>query len=129
MAIKQYTPADNVPLPPQDAEVLTTCCDYCIVACGYKIYRWPSGGKNGGPKAADNAFGVDFPTGPLQAWVAPTQHNVVSHNGQPHNVVIIPDKDAKAVNFGGDSSIRGGCIAQKAYNPETETKARLMKPL
>ncbi|WP_419600646.1 molybdopterin-dependent oxidoreductase, partial [Thiolapillus sp.] len=120
---------DKTPLPPKNAEVLTTCCDYCIVACGYKIYRWPVGAADGGPKASQNAFNVDFPTGALQAWVAPTQHNVVMHKGKPHNVVVIPDKDSKAVNFGGDSSIRGGCIAQKVYNPKKPTKDRLQSPL
>ncbi|MDA4678000.1 hypothetical protein NY593_15480, partial [Enterobacter asburiae] len=58
----------SVPLPPKDAEVLTTACAYCTVACGYKIYRWPVG-KVGGSKAAENALGVDFPTGAaMQAW-------------------------------------------------------------
>jgi arsenite oxidase large subunit len=80
-------------------------------------------------KASENAFGVDFPTGPLQAWVAPTQHNVVMHNGKPHNVIVIPDKDSKAVNMGGDSSIRGGTIAQKCYNPNKPTNDRLMSPM
>ncbi len=129
MSNQHYIPADKAPLPPKNAEVLTTCCDYCIVACGYKVYRWPVGSKDGGMKASENAFGVSFPTGPLQAWVAPTQHNVVTHKGKLHNVVIIPDKDAKAVNIGGDSSIRGGCIAQKAYNPKTPTKDRLQSPM
>lgn len=129
MATNYTTPEDQSPLPPKNADVLTTACDYCIVACGYKVYRWPTNHADGGPKAADNAFGVDFPTGPLQAWVAPTQHNVVMHNGKPHNVIIIPDKDAKAVNFNGDSSIRGGCIAQKCYNPNTPTADRLQSPL
>lgn len=129
MSTKYYLPEDKTPLPPKNADVLSTACDYCIVACGYKVYRWPVGQPDGGMKASENAFGVDFPTGPLQAWVAPTQHNVVMHKGRPHNVVIIPDKDAKAVNFGGDSSIRGGCIAQKCYNPNKPTSDRLMSPL
>ncbi len=129
MTLQQYKPADQVPLPPTNAEVLTTCCDYCIVACGYKVYRWPVGSPDGGPKASENAFGVDYPVGPLQAWVAPTQYNVVSHMGKPHNVIVMPDKDAKAVNFGGDSSIRGGTIAQKCYNPETPTRDRLQHPM
>ncbi len=129
MATKYYLPEDHAPLPPKNADVLTTCCDYCIVACGYKVYRWPVGTPDGGPAASENAFNTDFPSGPLQAWVAPTQHNVVMHGGRPHNVVIIPDKDAKVVNIGGDSSIRGGCIAQKCYNPNKPTNDRLTSPL
>jgi len=123
-----YTPQDSSPLPPKDAEVITTACDYCIVACGYKAYRWPVG-KDGGPKAADNAFGVDFPSNVLQAWVAPTQHTVVVHEGKKYNLIVIPDKDAKVTNKGGDSSIRGGLLAQKLYNPDTATNDRLQKPL
>jgi len=83
---KEYIPQDKSPLPPKNAEVLTTCCDYCIVACGYKAYRWPANAPDGGPKASENAFGIDFPSNALQAWVAPTQHNVVSYKGKPHKV-------------------------------------------
>ncbi len=129
MANLIYESKDQAPLPPKSAEVFTTCCDYCIAACGYKVYRWPVGTPDGGMKAAENAFDLDFPSGPLQAWVAPTQYNVGMHKGRPHNLVIVPDKDAKAVNFTGDSSMRGGCIAQKIYNPDTPTKDRLMSPL
>jgi len=130
MSTAYYIPETNIPLPPANAEVLTTACDYCIVACGYKIYRWPVAGEhNGGPAAEDNAFGVDFPTEPLGPWVAPNQHNIVMHDGQPHHVVILPDKEAEAVNVNGDSSVRGGCIAQKCYNPQTPTRDRLKTPM
>lgn len=130
MSTPYYIPETNVPLPPVDAEVLSTACDYCIVACGYKVYRWPvAGGKEGGSSANDNAFGVDFPVEMLGPWVAPNQHNIVLHNGEPHHVVIIPDKDTKYVNTDGDSSLRGGCIAQKCYNPQTPTRDRLKSPM
>lgn len=42
---------DYVPLPPKNAEVFTTACDYCTVACGYKVYRWPVG-REGGQQAS-----------------------------------------------------------------------------
>jgi arsenite oxidase large subunit len=129
MTTNFYIPEDYSPLPPNNADVITTACDYCIVACGYKVYRWPITQANGGIKAAENAFGIDFPSAPLQAWVAPTQHNVVMHKGSPHNVVILPDKDAKFVNKMGDSSMRGGLLAQKVYNPSTGTRDRLTQPL
>tara|TARA_R110002167_G_scaffold120730_5_gene298744 strand:+ start:4679 stop:7387 length:2709 start_codon:yes stop_codon:yes gene_type:complete len=129
MATNYYLPEDHAPLPPKHAEVITTACDYCIVACGYKVYRWPVGSPNGGMKAAENAFGIDFPSFPLQAWVAPTQHNVVMHNDIAHNVVIVPDKDTKYVNTNGDSSIRGGLLASKVYNPQTPTRDRLVSPM
>ena len=130
MTTPYYIPETNLPLPPKDAEVITTACDYCIVACGYKVYRWPvAGNKNGGPRAKENAFGADFPVDVLGPWVAPNQHNIVMHNDAPHHVVIIPDKETHFVNTDGDSSLRGGCIAQKCYNPQTPTRDRLSTPL
>ena len=130
MSTPYYVPETSVPLPPPDADVISTACDYCIVACGYKVYRWPvAGGKVGGPKAEENAFGADFPVDPLGPWIAPNQHNIVLHDGEPHHVVIIPDKDAEFVNYSGNSSIRGGAIAQKVYNPQTPTRDRLKSPM
>ncbi len=119
---------DSVPLPPKDADVLTTCCDYCIVACGYKIYRWPVG-KEGGVAASENAFGKNLPIAlDKGGWVAPNMHNIVSHEGEPHHVVVTPDAEATVVNKGGNHSIRGGAIAQKCYNPEMPTRDRLQYP-
>lgn len=129
MGLQPYQSKDSVPLPPPSAEVLTTACDYCIVACGYKVYRWPVG-RDGGPKASQNALKTDYPVAPLSGkWISPNQHNVVSHNGRLHNVVILPDADTKVVNVGGDHSVRGGCIAQRCYNPTTPTHDRLKSPM
>lgn len=129
MATPYYVPETNVPLPPKNAEVISTACDYCIVACGYKVYRWPVTSQNGGPEAENNAFDEDFPVAPLGSWIAPNMHNVVLHKGEPHHVVILPDKDTEHVNLNGDSSLRGGCIAQKCYNPQTPTRDRLSTPM
>ena len=44
----EAVPVARVPLPPPDAKMVTTACDYCVVGCGYKVYppgRW-------GPQAA-----------------------------------------------------------------------------
>ena len=130
MSTPYYIPETNVPLPPKGADVISTACDYCIVACGYQVYRWPvAGNHNGGPKASQNAFDADFPVETLGPWVAPNQHNIVLHKGEPHHVIIMPDKKAHSVNTGGDSSLRGGCIAQKCYNPQKPTRDRLTVPL
>ena len=130
MSTPYYVPADSVPLPPPDAEVISTACDYCIVACGYRVYRWPvAGGRVGGPGAEANAFGEDFPVAPLGSWIAPNQHNIVLHNGEPHHVVIIPDKDTNFVNYDGTSSVRGGALARKVYNPQSPTHDRLRSPM
>ncbi|MCF8183412.1 MAG: arsenate reductase (azurin) large subunit [Polynucleobacter sp.] len=126
---ERYVAADHVPLPPKDADVLTTACDYCTVACGYKVYRWPVG-KEGGAKSSQNALKSDFPHGAMMtAWVSPAQHNIVSHNGKPHHVCVVPDKDATVVNVGGNHSIRGGTLGQKCYNPNTKTRERLQQPM
>lgn len=119
----------SVPLPPRDAEVLTTACAYCTIACGYKVYRWPVG-KEGGAKKTENALKVDFPTGaPLQPWISPSQHNIARHKGRPHHVVVVPDFDATVVNINGTHSVRGGTLAQKIYNPNTPTRDRLLYPM
>ncbi|MBN8477888.1 MAG: arsenate reductase (azurin) large subunit [Burkholderiales bacterium] len=121
---------DYVPLPPKNAEVFTTACDYCTVACGYKVYRWPVG-REGGQQASQNAVGVDFPNALMNsaAWVSPSQHNIVRHQGRPHHVVVIPDRDSKVVNVGGNHSVRGGTLAQKCYNPDNRTSERLLYPM
>ncbi len=123
----EYTPQDSVPLPPKDAEVHTTACDYCIVGCGYKVYTWPVG-REGGPKADENALGVDFPSSALRPWISPNQHNIVQINGRDHHVVIVPDFETQVVNRFGNHSIRGGTLALKCYNPNAPTRERLLYP-
>lgn len=120
---------DNVPLPPKNAEKFTTACDYCIVACGYNVYRWPVG-EDGGDKASQNVFNKDFPTAPLEStWISKNQHNVTYYNGKPHHVAVVADTEAKVVNVAGNHSIRGGTIAKKCFNPNTPTKDRLQHPM
>lgn len=124
-----YIPEDKVPLPPKDAEIFTTVCDYCITGCGYKVYRWPVG-KEGGEKANQNAYGADFPVPVMSGvWASPNQHNIVSVNGKPHHVTVIGDRENRGPNLAGDHSIRGGTIAKKCYNPNTPTRDRLKYPM
>ena len=118
----------SVPLPPADAEVFDTVCQFCIVGCGYQVYKWPDG-RNGGPAPEQNAMGVDFrePQGPDGTWLSPNMHAVVKERGQAFNVAIVADKDC-VVNSG-MASVRGGGLAQTLYSPDRGTKARLTKPL
>ena len=126
---QEYRPKDNVPLPPADARVVTTACDYCAVGCGYKAYTWPIG-KDGEPEAEKNALGVSFPVPMLTgAWASPTQHNHCMVDGKKHNVLVIADPDATVVNRKGNHSIRGGMLAKKCYNPDGPTHDRLKHPL
>jgi arsenite oxidase large subunit len=122
-----YTPRDGVPLPPPDAKVFTTACAYCVVACAYKAYVWPDG-TEGGPRATENALGLDFPTSVLGGWVSPNQHNVVTVDGKPHHAIVVPDHASVVVNKGGNHSIHGGTLALKCFNPDAPTRDRLQYP-
>ncbi len=124
----QALPA-NVPLPPPDAEQRIICCEYCPVACGYQVYIWPLD-REGGPAAADNALGVDFPTAPLSGrWPSQNMHTVAEVDGEMRNVLIMPDADIQAVNVGGTHSVRGGALAKKLYNPGSLTGDRYLRPM
>ncbi len=125
---EEYVPMDRVPLPPPDAAVHTTACDYCIVACGYRVFTWPEG-QEGGPLAHENALGLDFPTRLLQGWISPNQHNMAIIDGKRHHVVVQPDPNATVVNRAGNHSIRGGTLALKVHNPDGPTRDRLKTPL
>lgn len=129
MSTKMIVEKGRIPLPPKDADVLTTACAYCTVACGYKIYRWPVG-KEGGSRAGENALGVDFPNvGALSMWCSPNQHNIAFYKGQRHHILVLPDHETEVVNVGGNHSIRGGTLALKVYNPDTPTRDRLQHPM
>ena len=119
---------NEVPIPPADAEVHTSACDYCIVGCGYKAYTWPVDEK-GGSAADENAFHADFPIAAARGnWVSPNMHNIVKRDGKLHNVVVVPDGEV-AVNREGNHSVRGGKLAQKLYNPSKATADRLQTPM
>ena len=105
----------SVPLPPLGADEISTACDYCVVGCGYRVWRW----KVGAGGTANTAV----------PWANPSQHNIVQWQGQPHHVLVLPDPQAKAVNPKGNHSMRGGTLAQKCYNPENRTRERLTTPL
>ena len=69
----------RVPIPPADAERRNTVCQFCIVGCGYHVYKWPEG-REGGPAPRDNALGLDLrePLPPNSAWIAPSMHRVIT---------------------------------------------------
>jgi arsenite oxidase large subunit len=119
----------RVPLPPKNAKAFRTVCQFCIVGCGYQVFKWPEG-KDGSAAPDGNALGVDFrePQSADGVWISPNMHTVVTDkDGSRHSVTIIPDREC-AVNSGMES-VRGGGLAQTLYAPDRETKARLHKPL
>ncbi len=119
----------SIPLPPANAKESIICCEYCPVACGYKVYTWDLG-TQGGPAAADNALGVDFPTELLSGrWISETMHTTTIVDGELKNVIVVPDGDIEVVNVGGTHSVRGGALAKKLYNPNGLTNDRFLYPM
>jgi arsenite oxidase large subunit len=119
----------SVPLPPKHAERFNTVCQFCIVGCGYRVYRWPVM-RRGGPAPEDNALGIDFRAQQpaLGTWISPNMHTVVTdRDGSRHHIAIIPDQTCH-VNAG-LSSVRGAGLAQTLYAPDGPTKMRLASPL
>jgi len=111
-------PENEVPIPPKDAERYPRVCRYCIVGCGYEVFKWPVG-KEGGPTADENALEVDFPTKGLDGnWPSPHMHQVIRENGQEYNVLFKPDDDS-VVNEG-QHSVRGGTQAESLYSPYSQ---------
>jgi arsenite oxidase large subunit len=118
----------KTPIPPKDAQRYSTVCQFCIVGCGYRVFKWPEG-RDGGAAPGDNALGLDFrqQQPPLGTWIAPAMHNVITeHDGQRYSVAIIPD-DACQVNSG-MASARGAGLAASLYRADGPTKTRLTTP-
>lgn len=124
-----YHGDDRVPIPPSDAQQFSTVCSYCIVGCGYKVYKWPLG-KEGGALPHQNALQVDYTKQqPEQSgtWISPAMHNVITErNGRRFNVVVLPDKDC-IVNKG-NHSVRGGTHGDVLYASDRPTADRLTHP-
>jgi len=121
------TQKDRVTLPPVNAEKTNMACHFCIVGCGYHVYKWPEG-QEGGRAPNQNALGVDFRVQrpPLSIALTPSMVNQVEENGRKYNVMILPDKEC-VVNQG-LTSTRGGAMASVMYNSEGATRDRLKHP-
>ncbi len=120
---------ERVPIPPKDAQRFSTVCQFCIVGCGYQVYKWPVA-RRGGAHPDDNVFGVDLrkPQPPYGTWISSNQHTVVTdRDGSRHHVVILPDKDCRVND--GMASVRGGGLAKTLYAPDQPTRVRLSHPL
>lgn len=116
-------------LPPKDAQRFSTVCQFCIVGCGYQVYKWPLA-RRGGPHPDDNAFGVDLrkPQPAFGTWVAPNNHTVVTdRDGSRHHIVILPDQACRVND--GMASVRGAGLARTLYAPDQPTRVRLHTPL
>lgn len=119
---------DRITLPPVDAQKTNMTCHFCIVGCGYNVYKWDAD-KEGGRAPNQNALGLDFrkQLPPLAVTLTPAMTNtIVDSNGKRSNIMIVPDK-ACVVNSG-LSSTRGGKMASYMYNAEGITQERLLYP-
>jgi arsenite oxidase large subunit len=104
----------ELPVPPKNAKVHTSACQYCNVGCGYKIYTWP---------VKNTPNGTSPPAGPLGDWVSPTFVTRGSVDGKDSYIAVVPDKDC-VVNKG-DHSPRGGTNALTVF---TKRKHPLSDP-
>ncbi len=119
---------DRITLPPKDAQRSNMVCHFCIVGCGYQVYKWPEQ-EEGGRAADQNALGLDFTRQlpPLATTLSPAMSNVITEaDGRRYNILIVPDREC-VVNKG-LSSTRGGKMASYMYTPEGDTRERLKYP-
>jgi arsenite oxidase large subunit len=119
---------DRIALPPLDAQKTHMTCHFCIVGCGYHVYKWDVN-REGGRAPDQNALGLDFrkQLPPMAIVMTPAMTNVISgKDGRDYNIMIVPDK-ACVVNQG-LSSTRGGKMASYMYTPDGLSKERLLYP-
>lgn len=119
---------DRIALPPKDAQKTNMTCHFCIVGCGYHVYKWDANNE-GGRAAGQNALGVDFTrqVPPLAITMTRAMTNTITdHAGRRWNIMIVPDKGC-SVNSG-LSSTRGGKMASYMYAHDGIAKDRLQNP-
>lgn len=119
---------DRIPLPPPFATRTNLTCHFCIVGCGYHVYKWPEGAE-GGRAPTENALGIDYrrQQPPLAQVMTTAMHNViVDGDGRRHNLLVLPDRGC-VVNAG-IASVRGGQLASVMYSAEGPSGARLTTP-
>ena len=119
---------DRITLPPVDAQRTNMTCHFCIVGCGYHVFKWPEG-REGGRAPTENALGIDFrkQLPALSVTPKPAMTNIViDSNGSRHNIMIIPDRNCVVNN--GLNSTRGGKMASYMYNPNGITRDRILNP-
>lgn len=119
---------DRIALPPKDAQRTNMTCHFCIVGCGYHVYKWDAN-REGGRPAGQNALGVDFTkqVPPLAITMTKAMTNTITdRSGKRWNIMIVPDKGC-SVNSG-LSSTRGGKMASYMYAHDGIGKERLKNP-
>ncbi len=118
---------ERIALPPVTAKKTNMTCHFCIVGCGYHVYKWPEN-EEGGKAPNQNALGLDFrkQQPPLALAMRPSMTNVIEEGGKRYNIMIVPDKNC-VVNKG-QFSTRGGKMGEYMYCPAGKTAQRLKDP-
>lgn len=119
---------DRIALPPANAGQSNMTCHFCIVGCGYKVYKWDAQ-HEGGRKPKDNALGLDFTRQlpPMAISLSPSMTNTIRDaQGKQWRVMIVPDR-ACVVNSG-LSSTRGAKMASYLYSADGLAQKRLQQP-
>ena len=119
---------EHLLLPPKNAKKTNLVCHFCIVGCGYQVYKWPTN-ESGGKSPESNALGLDFrkqlPPGAVTFTTA-MQNTITDADGSRHHIAILPDKSC-TVNRG-SASTRGGHLASNMYGDKHTGRNRLLYP-
>ena len=108
--------------PAEGYTVHTTCCQYCIVACGYEVH----------------VFDADAASPQLEdlkgLWLSPSMTNKIRVDGKEKIAAVLPDPKCP-VNKG-NHSVRGGTMGRNLtlsqIDPSKEresTRERIKTPL
>jgi arsenite oxidase large subunit len=119
---------DRITLPPANAQRTNLTCHFCIVGCGYHVFKWPEN-EEGGRAPSQNALGLDFTKQlpPMTVTLTPAMTNVVTErDGSRRRIMIVPDR--QCVVNSGLSSTRGGKMASYMYNASGITRDRVINP-
>lgn len=119
---------DRVLSPPkgkanEQYTIHTTCCQYCIVGCGYEVHVWEPGQGS-----------TDPPEDLKGNWVSPAMTNKIRVQGREKIAAVLPDP--KCPTNKGNHSVRGGTVGRNLtysqLEPSTEgesTRERLKTPM
>ncbi len=71
-------------------------CHFCIVGCGYHVYKWEEGREGGRAPNAERAW-ARLHVGNCRRWqivMTPAMTNVVDDRGRQarRNIMVVPDK-------------------------------------
>src|SRR5215813_3057008 len=96
--------------PSERYTIHTTCCQYCIVACGFEVHVWDPG--DGSTDAPEDLKG---------AWVSPSMTDKIRVQGREKIAAVLPDPKCP-VNKG-NHSVRGGTMGRNLTFTQSDPSA------